>query len=446
MSADVYRLVEMLFWVFAVGVACLPLRWAILSLVLLANIDVISPGSSSITAVGWDNAARTLIIPALLLLRMTGCRLPRIRSTVAVRAWVALMLYAALSSLWSPFKLSAAKMVGYLLCYFLLYVVFDLAWSKRLIDHRLIILSVWGSLFLGCLATYALGDPFGTADVRFTSFTSPQTFAFYMLCMLAILMFGSAEKRLRWASIAGCLVGIVLTGSRFAFVSVAFLLASVWLKRGIGMEKALRASRLLKASIAAAICMLAIGASVAWAVPRNRLVQLFDLGLSGSSLEDIGTFAWRLQMYQDAGAALSHRGALALFWGSGTSSAGNLALEDFSVWPAESLDPNRTLHNEFIRVFYEWGFVGLLLTALLLTRLMRYSWKMAVRVRYPPSFSLLGVIPGILIGLSIENVLAAAPSVMGVGTVLVLTYSLSVPLTPGRMRGAFEGERLAQCT
>jgi hypothetical protein len=426
-----YHIAEALFWIFAVGATLLPQRWAILSLLLLSNVDVVAPGSSSIRAVGWDNAAKTVVIPALLLLRITHFRRFRIKRTLAVRAWMALVLYAALSTLWSPFKLSAMKMVAYLACYIILYLIFSVAWRRQIIDGKVIAIGVLGSLALACVATYGLGDPYGTTDARFTSFTSPQTFSFYLFCLLAILLFSPGKDRLRWGSIAGCIVGIVLAGSRFTFLGVAFLFVCVWLRRELGMNGALGTSKMLKAAAAAALCMIGLVFLIAWAVPGNRLMQLIDLGVSRTSgLEDIGTVAWRLRMYRDAALTLSQRSALTLSFGSGTSSAGELAFRYFRNWPAMSRDPNRTLHDEFIRLAYEWGLVGLILGGVLLTCLVRHSWRVAIRRHSPRGFAALGIVPGILMGLLVENVLAASSSGMGVGVVLAITYGLSAVSTP----------------
>ena len=426
MTVETYRIAEALFWLFAAGVAFLPPRWALLSLILVANVDVMAPEFASASTMGWENAAKTVVLPALLLLRLNRFRLPRIQWTFPARGWAALVLYAAFSALWSPFKLSALKMVAYLACYFVLYLTLSLAWRKGLIDDRVILLGLWGSLALACVTTYALDGPFTTPEVRFTSFVGPQAFAFYLLCTLSLLLFSPKGWRFRRVSVAACLLSITLTGSRFTFLGVGLLLFVAWLRTALGARRALRVWPLLKASLVAGTCMLLLGLAVVRAMPRNRLNELLDVGSSDTqTLQDIGTFGWRLMVYDDAASELSRRSLPGLIFGSGTSSGAGILLDYFGDYEEQTIDANRALHDEFIRTMYEWGFVGLFLGLILLGCLASGAWRLAILDRFVPGFAVLGIVPGALMGLLVENVLAAPSTPLGIGFLLVLTYGFS---------------------
>jgi len=110
--------------------------------------------------------------------------------------------------------------------------------------------------------------------------------------------------------------------------------------------------------------------------------------------------------------------------GSGTSSGGDLA----SQWEKDletGLDPNRTLHNEFLRAVYEWGLIGLALALALILLLIRNAWQMAVRQGFVPGFAALALTPTVLLLLITGNPLAGPGSAAGVGLLLILSSGSS---------------------
>jgi O-antigen ligase len=160
-------------------------------------------------------------------------------------------------------------------------------------------------------------------------------------------------------------------------------------------------------------------------LPYNRLDELFTaVSDDSASVEDVGTFAWRLGIYEDIFSRLDKRNATQLFFGSGTSSGAALMLDhDPTHYDEDGIDANRVLHSEYLRALYEWGIFGLgLLCFFLVATIVGFARKMASDGG-GPALAFLGVLPSIVIGLAIENVLAGAASAAGVGILLAMSFA-----------------------
>jgi len=172
-----------------------------------------------------------------------------------------------------------------------------------------------------------------------------------------------------------------------------------------------------------------VGAVAAGAVltylPGNRIDELvFAVSNDDTKVEDVGTLAWRLGIYEDIWSRLEKRSALGLTFGSGTSSGAALMLDhDPAHYDQVGIDANRVLHSEYLRAFYEWGIFGLtLLVGFLVTTIVGFARMVTVQGS-GPALAFFGVLPSILIGLAIENVLAGAVSAAGVGIVLAMSFA-----------------------
>ncbi len=143
-----------------------------------------------------------------------------------------------------------------------------------------------------------------------------------------------------------------------------------------------------------------------------------------ATVEDIGTLAWRMRIYQEAYDQLTDRRPLALLLGSGTSSGGDIKLT-LSTDADEGLDPNRTMHNEFLRCLYEWGAIGLFLFVAVLVQATRISFRALKIQRSWQAAAFLGILPAIVFSLTVENMLANSAGPAGAGYMLVLTCLIS---------------------
>jgi hypothetical protein len=438
---ELYWVELLLFYVLALGVLFLPLRWSLLCLLLAGSVEVMRPDFMASASIGWENAVERMLLPILLLLRLTRYRLPRIPWNFASKTWVALILYAAVSVLWSPFKLSGLKMVAYLAAWFVLYMVFDLAWNQGLLNQRTVIEALWGSIGLACLQTYVLGNPlFGIegrlgefASAQFAPFTGPQSFGPFLACLLSLLLFSKERRDLRVVSIGACLLSLVLVGSRYALIEAA-IVALAWCLLRVGAvpgSGSIRVTHAFTVLLVVGVSVAGLGAVMKWIAPDSRVNQLLELK-SDVDLAEAGTFGWRLVRYTRALTTLSERSLMGLTFGSGTSSGAEVAmadplasLQDDDLEDMDTLDPNRAIHDEFLRAEYEWGFIGLGLGLILLIYSTRELWVRAFRWRSLSGFAGLVMMPGIVLALLVENPLAGPGGAASFGYLLVLTYGFS---------------------
>jgi len=425
MPDEALLVARVLFWVFAAGVLLLPMRWSLFCFILAAHMDITSLTFNSATAVGFENTIRIAGLPALLLLRTGFAPLREMTWALPQKIWLGLIAYAAIAGFWGGFPLSAIKMVAYLVAYFVLYLVFCSAWCERWLDIGLVRLVAWSVIALAVLQTFVLGDEWGGLEERFTSFSAPQYFAAFLVAVLAILMFSGARGWFHYATCGGLMAAIVLSGSRYVFVSMVALAVIGCFQLASGRHGSLKwrpnfRKMLLTLGIAAA----GIGILVAY-LPYNRIDELVGaVSEDDATVEDVGTFAWRLGIYEDVLEHLEKRTGPELFFGSGTSSGAALMLNhDPDHYDREGIDANRVLHSEFLRALYEWGIPGLgLLLAFVIATTAGFVQKIAAEGG-GTALAFAGALPSIVLGLAIENMLASAASAGGVGILLAMTFA-----------------------
>lgn len=430
MTAElVLQIARALLWMLSIGVLLLPMRWALFCFIVAAHLDIMSPTFASASSFGFENTVRIAILPVVLLLRMRFGPLHDLSWSLPHKVWIALIAYAGIAGVWSDFQVSALKMVVYLGVYFLLFAIFSTAWAAHWLDLNLLTLAAWCVMAIAAVQTYILGDEWG--EERFTSFSSPQYFAAFLVAMLAILVFSGRKGFLHYATCGAIIVAILLSGSRYIFVSaiILLLIASFQTTSGKGVLLRRRPSfrKLLLVSCAFAVITVML-ASYASFGRTGELLGVFSG--RNASIEDIGTFAWRLGVYQEIMDRLERRTVRQLLFGSGTSSGAGLMFDyEPSRYSDESaVDGNRVLHSEFLRALYEWGVLGLGLLVLFLVATTIGYLKRIASQKDGRALAFIGVLPSIVFGLAIENILAGAGSAAGVGILLALTYAWSEPL------------------
>jgi O-Antigen ligase len=305
-----------------------------------------------------------------------------------------------------------------------LYLTFSCAWSAGWFDMSMIRLTAWCAVALAILQTFVLGDDWGGIEQRFTSFTSPQYFAACLVSLLAILVFSGTRGWFHYATCTLIVAAILLSGSRYVFISTILLLI-IAAFRVSGDSHSLR----FRISTKKMVITLGVAAAVAAALisylPQNRLDEMFSAASEGDvKVEDVGTLSWRLGIYQEIFERLDRRSFTQLFFGSGTSSGAILMLDrDSYNYEPDGIDANRVLHSEFLRALYEWGIVGMaLLLGFLVCTIIAFARKIAADGG-GTALAFLGVLPSVVIGLAIENVLAGAASAAGVGILLAMSFA-----------------------
>ena len=424
MPGEALLVARVLFWVFAAGVVLLPMRWSLFCFILAAHMDITSLTFNSATAVGFENTIRIGALPLLLLLRTGFAPLKDITWTLPQKIWLGLVVYAAIAGAWSGFPLAAIKMVAYLITYFVLFLIFCSAWSEGWIDMGLLRLVAWSVIALAVLQTFVLGDEWGGLEERFTSFSTPQYFAAFLVAVLAILIFSGEKGWFHYATCGGLMLTIVFSGSRYVFVSMVALLIIACFQVVSGHGSLKWRPNLRKMLVTLALAAAGIGILVSY-LPYNRIDELvWAASDDDSTVEDVGTLAWRIGIYEDIVEHLEKRTGPELFLGSGTSSGAALMLNhDPDHYDRDGIDANRVLHSEFLRALYEWGILGLgLLLAFLIATTAGFVKKITADGG-GAALAFAGALPSIVMGLAIENILAGAASAGGVGILLAMTFA-----------------------
>jgi hypothetical protein len=432
MADEALLVARVLFWIFSAGVLFLPIRWAFFCFIFASHLDITSLSFTSATAIGFENAVRIVGLPMLLLWRSGFSSIRDMSWTLGHKLWLGIVGYAALTGLWSGFPLSATKMVVYLSAYVVLFAVFCNGWANRWLDVALVRLVAWSVIALAVVQTYLLDNAWGAPEDRFTSFSTPQYFAASLVALFAILVFSGDRGLFHYLTCGALIIAIVLSGSRYVFVSTIVLLMVASFQVVSGKRQSLR-WRPNVWKILGTLCVAGISvAALISFVPSNRLDQLFIVvSDDDADVTDVGTFAWRLSIYEEIFTQLEKRNGPQLIFGSGTSSGAALMLNhEPDHYDKETIDANRVLHSEYLRSLYEWGIFGLgLLCVFLVATITGFVKKMALGAG-GPALAFLGVLPSILIGLAIENVLAGAVSAAGVGILLAMTFAWTMESCP----------------
>lgn len=421
---------QVLFCLLGIGILTLPLRGALVCYLLVMHIDLSGPSFASASSLGLANVLKIIGLPLILLIRMKMRPLIKARITLPLAIWTIFILYATLTTFWSAFPFAGLKMVSYLFTYLLLFIIFTYAWSEGLIDSFNVAISLWLILGLAIVQTYVLGNPFGYIKIarniiefRLTSFTYPQAFAGYLIATISILVFSKKLTLFSYISIFAAICAILVTGSRYVLFGTVLLFLFAWtvfmLRKGKGQSQRLK---FIKGILVPVVLIIEL-AFVAYLTPNNRLNQLISSDSNGgATVGNVGTFLWRLGIYERAFQMIPERDIFPLIFGSGTSSGAELVLGYDPRYSEGGIDANRVVHNDFIRSLYEWGMIGSFLFICFLGATFYYYLDRATIGKSLAALAFIGIFPNLIFGLSIENILTASSSPEGVGLVLVMAY------------------------
>lgn len=421
-----------LFWLLVAIFLCVPPRYAVPVFILIAQLDLTGIAFYSDVSLGWENAVKVIALPTILLVRLRPVDLLPSPFKFARNAWMCLVAYAALAVAWSPYHLSGVKLIGYLYSYSVLFVVFACAWRRHWITRGWLIGLVSVSLFFAVLQTYVLGNPYGEPeyDNRFTTFADPQSFAPFLICMIILLVICNRRTIGSVTAALAAVVGLVLTGSRSNLIGFLWVVLIIGVALAKQANRHLRLSILLRNTSLGCIGLILISTLILNALPQNRINELIEVATSyeNHSLESVGTFAWRLTVYAEAIKELSNRNWRELAIGSGTSSGALVGLQT-GFFAEATVDPNRVIHDEFLRALYEWGLVGLLAFVCFLAALFHLCVRLIRLTSSPYAWAYLAAFGPLLIGLLIENIFADGASPGGVAYCLLFA-SLAAQLRP----------------
>lgn len=417
-------MVVFLWCALAVCVLLCPLRWSLVAFLCLSAIDF----EGGRTSFASFNLMKGLVLPACLLWRLrawSGYRRP----LLAPYAFCLLIAYVGIATFWSLFPLAGLKLVGHLLGSFLIAFVFVRGTKAGYLTAKLVLPVTIGTVALGALCTYGYHGMWGDDPSRFTSFMPAQAYAAFLAALYCIALTGKGiDGRLRMALCVLLAWALLLNGSRIWFSGILLgTVLALWTSRAQTHWK-------LLAGLATAMFTV-----VLWAAPgsvlnllskdahTNRIASALTAAYSGNMHSTgLGTLAFRREVYKLALHRIETSSISEWLLGRGTCNGAVITGSLF--WGYRKYDdPNRMFHNEWLRVVYEWGLLGLLLWLTFMASIFRLAWLGWRHDRQGGhARPLLVYLPAFLIGLWGENILAGAGSAVSVGfiwTVALATIS-----------------------
>ncbi len=392
-----------------------PLRWAIPAYVLLACLDF----SGNRDSIGLLNAFRGFAVPLFLLWRLRKQAGHR-TVILAPIAWSLLIIYAGIASSWSFFPTSAIKLVGHMTGTLLIAFVFARAAKGGYLTSNVVIPVTVGTILLALLQLFYFHNWTGE-PTRFNVFTSAQGFAAYLAALYCMALCAPGIATIMRALLCSALaISLVFNGSRIWFAGI--LLATV-IAFVISGARAW-AKILSLGAMTLVVCFLVIARGLIAQVmhdtaPSNRIVAAVLAAYEGeSNSQGLGTLRFRREIDR-AGLAQIEKSSITEFaFGHGTS---NGALITGSLFRGYSrlVDPNRMVHDEWVRVLYEWGVVGFLFWCVLWGSIVVYAVKGVRRDSNGYAKPLMVYVPALLIGFAGENFIAGAGNAISVGFLML---------------------------
>ena len=393
-----------------------PLRWAIASYLVLSTVDFYTGYSG----IGILNAIKGLVYPVFLLWRLRAYS-GHGKTIVAPVAWLLLVSYVGIASFWSVFPLSAVKLVGEMIGSFLICLAFLRAAKGGYLTPSIVLPVTFGALAVAMLhSLFAPG--YGDSPDRFTGFTSAQTFAAVLAALFALALCSGVLKP--WVRVTACVTiaaAMVLNGSRVWLLGLLAMLAIA-----LAISAAPAWTKICTVAFAVLIGVALVAGSdsvLTFLAHQSRssrvaaiITALYEGDLKSSGL---GTFFFRRQLNARTLTAIESSSAPQLLLGHGTSN-GRFLLGELNRGIG---DPNRAVHNEWLRILYEWGILGLLIWLAFIGSVTVFAWR-GVR-RDPRGYAkpLFVYLPAFGLALLGENILAGAGHAENIGFILLLAIA-----------------------
>ncbi len=396
-----------------------PLRWAIIAYLLLSCVDF--PGNRD--SIGLLNAFRGFAVPIYLLWRLR--KQAGHRSIVlAPVAWGLLIVYAGIASFWSYFPTSALKLVGHMTGSLLIGFVFARAAKGGFLTSKTVVPVTIGGILIALSQFIYLHD-WTSEQSRFSAFTPAQSFAAFisaLFCMGLCAPRLAVRTRAWLCSALG--ISIIFNGSRIWFLGLIIATLIAFVISGVrAWAKILTLGGVILAGCFLVIVRAQLSQMIQDVAPSNRIVAAALAAYQGNmQSEGLGTLRFRRLIDDTAIDQIEKSSFTDLMFGRGTSN-GSLITGSLFRGYAGFVDPNRMVHDEWLRVVYEWGLVGLFLWCAFWSSIVAYGIQ---GVRFDTlgyARPLLVYTPALLVALAGENFVAGAGSAMSVGFLMLLGFA-----------------------
>lgn len=419
------QIVTVIYIVLATAVVLLPVRWALVAYILLSTVDFRTTGNH----VDILNALKALALPLYLLWRLRKYSGHR-RVILAPIAWVLLAIYAGIASSWSFYPLLSFKLIGHMMGSLVICCVFLRASKGPELQPSLVVPVTIGVICIAALRSI-FAPHYADEAARFTTFSTAQAFAALLVALYCIALCSKALHPA--ARICMCCLlpaVLVLDGSRiWAF---GLLMSSVL---ALVISNIRTWVKLCALGLVIVIAATVIGGSdtivrfLSRHAQSNRIAAAITAAYIGdTNSAGLGTLRFRKGLTAEVVDQLDKSSLTELLTGHGTC---NGPLMGGSI--TKGLDPNRFFHNEWLRVIYEWGVIGLLLFVLFLGSMVAFAIIGFRKDAYGYARPLLVYLPAFLVGLTGENMIAGAGNAVSVGFLLTIGFA-GISHRPSRRR------------
>jgi O-antigen ligase len=264
----------------------------------------------------------------------------------------------------------------------------------------------------------------GEDVARFSTFVQPQGYAFFLCGMLILVLLGPRFGRARQAVLSAMIVAqLFLCGSRTYLVAAVVSLAIAffcYVMQNLSIRRtrvALLATNVALIALLLAVALLLLAPDLAGS---SRSLQAVALFAQGRSLSEIGTYGFRLAIWDATWDGLSKSNALQAVFGHGTSSAIDITRQLAHYANETAIDGNRIFHNEYLRALYEWGVVGTFLLLAVLVLVFAHAMASVFRNHRTGYLGLCATLL-MVVAFSTENVLALSGAPGGIAMLLILS-------------------------
>ena len=264
--------------------------------------------------------------------------------------------------------------------------------------------------------------PNGIEPDRFTGYLSAQSYASFCTALFcAALCSKTIRPTLRYLICAALAIAVVLDGSRIWILGLCIsVLTTLLTSRTRTWIKVLASSTIVLAIAGTMASSELVVKLLAKESASNRIAAfLIDVYQGDTQGRGLGTYNLRRRIDDRALEMIASSSVPEIVFGHGTS---NGALITWSVIPAGT-DPNRAVHNEWLRIVYEWGVAGTLAWMTFLCSVAAYAVEGIGKDTAGYAQPLVAYIPAFLLGLTGENMLAGAGNAANLGLILLISFA-----------------------
>jgi O-antigen ligase/polysaccharide polymerase Wzy-like membrane protein len=392
-----------------------PLRWSIIAFLVLSNIDL---GSLN-ERIGILNTGKAMVLPVILLWRFHAYSGHRKIATPPVM-WSLLILYVVIASSWSLFPEYAIKLIGHMLGSLIICLMLTRATKAGYLSFETILPVTCGVIAMAVFHWLFLHN-WGGETERFTTFSGAQAFAAFLTAFYCAALFAKTlNPTMRIALCLILIAAVIANGSRIWIIGI--LLSTLTAIFVSGVKPSIKILTLGVTVIVLAACTIAfdnVMDYIAHKAPTNRIAAAITDAYGGNlQSRGLGTYNLRHVLFDRTIQAIKSGSTAESILGHGTCNGYVIA-----ATLSKTADPNRAIHNEWLRALYEWGVVGFSLWTGFILSLLIYAAKGVNGEAAAYAKPLVVYLPAFVLGLTGENIIAGAGNAVSVGLLVLISLS-----------------------